>query len=52
MKTQRGYIDLDGLFQVMAVLAVLGVFGLFSLFYWAMPAAWAWLKPWLHTVTG
>ncbi|WP_157667591.1 hypothetical protein [Comamonas serinivorans] len=52
MKTQRGYIDLDGLTSVLAVLAVLGVFGLFSLFYWAIPAAWALLKPWLHTVTG
>ena len=52
LKTQRGYINLDGLFAVMAVLAVLGAFGLFALVYWAIPATWTWLKPWLHTVTG
>lgn len=52
MTKQRGYIDLDGFFQAVAVLAALGVFGLFALFYWAMPAAWAWFKPWLHMMTG
>ena len=51
MKNQRGYINLDGLWFVMTVLSVFGLFGVFALFYWLIPAAWAWLKPWLHIVT-
>lgn len=51
MKNQRGYINLDGLFGVMAVLAVFGLFGIFAAIYWGIPAAWSFIKPWLHMVT-
>lgn len=51
-KQQSGYINLDGLVAVMATLAAFGLFGIFALFYWLMPAVWAWIKPWLHMVSG
>lgn len=52
MQNQRGYIDLDGFFAVMAVLAVFGLFGIFASFYWGLPAFWQMIKPWLHALTG
>lgn len=48
---QRGYINLDGFFGVMAVLSVFGIFGIIAMIFWGIPAVWSWIKPWLHMVT-
>lgn len=48
MIRQKGYINLDGFFAIIAGLAIFGVFGIFSLFYWGIPSLWIWIKPLLH----
>lgn len=46
------YGNFDGLFTGLIVICLLAGVAIGAFLFWLLPLLWAWVKPWIHAVTG
>ncbi|MFA7287135.1 MAG: hypothetical protein WC052_05735 [Patescibacteria group bacterium] len=49
---QRGYIDVSGAFKFVALCCIGGGVAIGFVLFVAIPWAWQFIKPWIHSTTG